>query len=96
MTPHLTLAGMRLLAMSIAMFALTALPQPPPRSVLHFGHLWDGTRLMDDVVVVVDARRGSGMGGHHEGEQPRRFGFIGDQLYEQPAETNGLLREIGS
>ncbi|HYT66101.1 MAG TPA: amidohydrolase family protein [Vicinamibacterales bacterium] len=57
MTPHLTLAGMRLLAMSIAMFALTALPQPPPRSVLHFGHLWDGTRLMDDVVVVVEGDR---------------------------------------
>ncbi len=26
-------------------------------SVLHFGHLWDGTRLMDDVVVVVEGDR---------------------------------------
>jgi imidazolonepropionase-like amidohydrolase len=41
--------------LSAAVSETTAPPpgQPPPVT-LRFGHLWDGTRLLDDVVVVVD------------------------------------------
>jgi imidazolonepropionase-like amidohydrolase len=47
---------MRLLPILLAAALLTS-PQPAARTVLHFGHLWDGTRMLDDVVVVVDADR---------------------------------------
>ena len=52
---------MRLLAALFALTLSTALSQttPPPvpqtsAVTLRFGHLWDGTRLLDDVTVVVD------------------------------------------
>jgi imidazolonepropionase-like amidohydrolase len=52
---------MRLFPALIAAAVAAAVPhatpsgQPPStRTTLRFGHLWDGTRLLDDVVVVVD------------------------------------------
>src|SRR3954470_24564821 len=48
---------MRLLPFLLAtLVAFAAAPQPT-RATLRFGHLWDGTRLLDDVVVVVDGDR---------------------------------------
>ena len=47
---------MRLLPALLAALLLSS-QAPPARTVLQFGHLWDGTRLLDDVVVVVDADR---------------------------------------
>ena len=46
-----------LIAAAVAAAVPHAMPsgQPPgTRTTLRFGHLWDGTRLLDDVVVVVD------------------------------------------
>jgi imidazolonepropionase-like amidohydrolase len=52
---------MRLFPALIAAAVAAAVPhatpsgQPPgTRTTLRFGHLWDGTRLLDDVIVVVD------------------------------------------
>jgi imidazolonepropionase-like amidohydrolase len=52
---------MRLFPALIAAAVAAAVPhatpsgQPPAtRTTLRFGHLWDGTRLLDDVIVVVD------------------------------------------
>src|SRR4051812_26277041 len=48
---------MRLLPFLLAtLIAFAAAPQSS-RATLRFGHLWDGTRLLDDVVVVVDGDR---------------------------------------
>src|SRR3954467_12791595 len=47
---------MRLLPLLLATLIAFAVPQPS-RTVLHFGHLWDGARLLDDVVVVVEGDR---------------------------------------
>jgi imidazolonepropionase-like amidohydrolase len=48
---------MRLLPFLLAtLVAFAATPQST-RATLRFGHLWDGTRLLDDVVVVVDGDR---------------------------------------
>ena len=47
---------MRLLPAAFAALVLLV-AQGPVRTTLHFGHLWDGTRLLDDVVVVVEADR---------------------------------------
>ena len=44
---------MRLLSMLVATVVLAAAPQPP-HTVLLFGHLWDGTKMLDEVVVAVD------------------------------------------
>lgn len=34
--------------------SLAALAQPPARTLLRFGHAWDGTRLIDDVLITVE------------------------------------------
>src|SRR4051794_4129264 len=47
---------MRLLPLLFSTLIAFAAPQPS-RTVLHFGHLWDGARLLDDVVVVVEGDR---------------------------------------
>jgi imidazolonepropionase-like amidohydrolase len=52
---------------SIPVLALGALmlglaPQPSPATVLRFGHLWDGTRLSDDVSVVIQGARIAAVG----------------------------------
>src|SRR3954470_24416941 len=48
---------MRLLPFLLAtLIAFAAAPQSA-RATLRFGHLWDGTRLLDDVVVVVEGDR---------------------------------------
>jgi imidazolonepropionase-like amidohydrolase len=39
----------------------------PTRTVLHFGHLWDGTRLLDDVVVAVEGDTIASVESAHEG-----------------------------
>ena len=44
---------MRLLPIALFSLALTASLQSP-RTVLFFGHAWDGSRLMNDVVIVVE------------------------------------------
>jgi len=42
----------------LALLAALAAAQPTPsRTVLHFGHLWDGSKLLDNVVVVVEDGR---------------------------------------
>ena len=45
---------MRLFIFALLVALTMALPQSPARTVLHVGHLWDGARLLDDVVVVVE------------------------------------------
>src|SRR3954470_5880799 len=57
MAPHLTLARMRLFAVALLAALTAAAPQSAARTTLHFGHLWDGSRLLDDVVIVVDEGR---------------------------------------
>ena len=48
---------MRLPTAFLAALIVALLPQQPARTQLLFGHLWDGTRLLDDVLVVVDGDR---------------------------------------
>ena len=48
---------MRLPTALLAVTLASTLPQPPARTQILFGHLWDGTRLQDDVLVVVDGDR---------------------------------------
>ena len=52
---------MRLLPVLLPTLVLFAAPQAPStspapatRTVLRFGHLWDGTRMLDDVAVVIE------------------------------------------
>lgn len=45
------------IALLAGLLSATLTPQPPARMQLLFGHLWDGTRLLDDVLVVVEADR---------------------------------------
>ncbi len=45
---------MRLLPIAIAMLCAAAWSQPPARTLLHVGHVWDGTRLLDDVVIAIE------------------------------------------
>jgi imidazolonepropionase-like amidohydrolase len=47
---------MRLLLAAVTMLLLAGVPQPVP-TVLRFGHVWDGSRLLDDVAVVVSGDR---------------------------------------
>jgi imidazolonepropionase-like amidohydrolase len=47
---------MRLLPFALFALAAAAGIQPGP-TVLYFGHLWDGTRLLDNVVVNVDQQK---------------------------------------
>jgi imidazolonepropionase-like amidohydrolase len=47
---------MRLLPFLLVVLIAAAGAQPA-HSVLYFGHLWDGTRLLDDVVVTVDDQK---------------------------------------
>ena len=47
---------MRLLPALLALLLLRPAPQSAP-TLLRFGHLWDGTRLLDDVVVTVEGGR---------------------------------------
>jgi len=47
---------MRLLPFLLVVLAAAAGVQPA-QTVLYFGHLWDGTRLLDDVVVTVDQQK---------------------------------------
>ena len=47
---------MRLMPLLAATLIAVAAPQPA-RTILHFGHLWDGTRVLNDVVVVVEGGR---------------------------------------
>ncbi|HYT73436.1 MAG TPA: amidohydrolase family protein [Vicinamibacterales bacterium] len=44
---------MRLSSILLAMMASAAAPQAPHTAIC-FGHLWDGTRLLDDVVVTIE------------------------------------------
>ena len=53
---------MRVLSLLAATLAFSALgiggsqaPPQPVHTVLAFGHLWDGTKMLDDVVVTVDS-----------------------------------------
>ena len=43
---------MRLLACVLAL--LFSAVQPAARATLGFGHAWDGTRLLDDVVITIE------------------------------------------
>jgi imidazolonepropionase-like amidohydrolase len=52
-----------------AVLLLTAAPQPQ-RTVLRFGHLWDGARLLDDVAVVVEGDRLASVTGGQRGIAP--------------------------
>src|SRR5512133_2152472 len=47
---------MRFLTVFLLALFVATLPQAGP-SVLYFGHLWDGSRLLDDVAVVVEGDR---------------------------------------
>jgi imidazolonepropionase-like amidohydrolase len=43
-------------ALAAAAFA-ALVPQSPARTLLCFAHLWDGTRLLDDVLVTIEAEK---------------------------------------
>jgi imidazolonepropionase-like amidohydrolase len=46
---------MRLVSTLLALAAsLVPVPLQQPRTVVAFGHLWDGTKMLDDVVVTID------------------------------------------
>jgi imidazolonepropionase-like amidohydrolase len=46
---------MRLVSTLLALAAsLVPIPHQQPRTVVAFGHLWDGTKMLDDVLVTVD------------------------------------------
>ena len=45
---------MRLFVLALFAAIAAALPQSSTRTALYFGHLWDGARLLDNVVVVVE------------------------------------------
>ena len=46
---------MRLVSTLLALAAsLVPIPLQQPRAVVAFGHLWDGTKMLDDVVITVD------------------------------------------
>jgi imidazolonepropionase-like amidohydrolase len=60
---------MRPLVSLAAVLLLTAAPQPQ-RTVLRFGHLWDGARLLDDVAVVVEGDRLASVTGGQRGIAP--------------------------
>lgn len=45
---------MRLFVLALFAALAAAAPQSSTRMVLHFGHLWDGARLLENVVVVVE------------------------------------------
>jgi imidazolonepropionase-like amidohydrolase len=47
---------MRLLPALLALLLLSSPPQSAP-TLLRFGHLWDGTRLLDDVLVTIEGGR---------------------------------------
>jgi imidazolonepropionase-like amidohydrolase len=47
---------MRLLPLLAAIVLAAAAPQPA-RTVLHFAHAWDGTRVLNDVVIVIEGGR---------------------------------------
>src|SRR6516165_1201201 len=42
------------LALATACATVAFVPMQPPRTVVHFGHLWDGVKLLDDVNVTID------------------------------------------
>jgi imidazolonepropionase-like amidohydrolase len=45
---------MRLFVLALFAALAAAAPQSSTRTVLHFGHLWDGSTLLDNVVVIVE------------------------------------------
>src|SRR5262249_43561088 len=44
----------RFLACLLTAALAAAAPQPTGRTALRFGHAWDGTRLLDDVLIVIE------------------------------------------
>jgi imidazolonepropionase-like amidohydrolase len=48
---------MRLLSAVLVMALAIAVPQPTSRTAVRFGHLWNGTQMLDDAVVVVEDTR---------------------------------------
>jgi imidazolonepropionase-like amidohydrolase len=54
---HLTLPGVRLPSAFLAALLTAVLPQQVAPAQFLFGHLWDGTRLLDDVLVTVEGDR---------------------------------------
>jgi len=54
-----------LLTAALAATIGPALPQPSARMALRFGHAWDGTRLLDDVLIAVDGDRISSIESGH-------------------------------
>jgi len=46
-----------LVATGIWLVILAAAPQPAPIKALRFGHLWNGTRLLDNATVLVDGSK---------------------------------------
>jgi imidazolonepropionase-like amidohydrolase len=61
---------MRLL-LPLAIAVLLAVPAQPARTVLRLGHLWDGTRLLHDVAVVVEGGRIASVADRQQGAVPR-------------------------
>ena len=48
---------MRFPAFALIAVLVAAAPQPVARTTLRFGHAWDGTRLLDDVLITVETDR---------------------------------------
>src|SRR5436190_4869367 len=57
---------MRLLASLLTVAALAAVPPAQTRTVLRFGHAWDGARLVDDAEIVVEGDRIVSVEGGHK------------------------------
>jgi len=48
-----------LAATALGLLMLTTTAQPSTTRALRFGHLWDGTRLLDNATVLVSDKRSS-------------------------------------
>ena len=48
---------MRFLPFTLIIALTAAIPQSPQRTPLRFGHGWDGTRVIDDVLIVIEGDR---------------------------------------
>jgi len=68
----------RLIASLLVAAVAAALPQPSARTLVRFGHAWDGTRLLDDVLITVE---GDSIVGIEGGRQDLPAGAIDMRRY---------------
>src|SRR5258708_17031048 len=83
---------MRLPSLLVAAALLSSVaPEQPPHTILLFGHLWDGTKMLDQVVVAVD---GDKIGLVESGQKQVPAGAIGPPRYTAIPRPIGLHTHI--